>query len=620
MEAAFPAPSEFSWLQRPLHTPYLKLAGNRLSQVKTSSDPTETTAYSFDANDRLLTETITRGSITKTVAYAYDKTQQTSKVTTEPDPLIGTPVVTTQTFEYNLQGQMSKSTSTRTGGSEMGNDDNSSTTYEYDSAGNRIAATTTKVGSFGTSTTTRIEYLTDSQNPTGYSQVLTETEFAVDASGQVGAPIKQMVYTIGHDQISQTNLSDWNPATENWNQKSEVWFGTDGHGSVRVLYNAAVAVATNGTGHKQLYHFDAYGNLLNVTMVGTPMTVYLYNGEAFDRNIGKLYLRARWYDPQTGTFTSLDPFYGNSSDPQSYHNYTFVHSDPINGIDPTGKFMIGVALGAARFLLPGPGDFIIGGLQGLVEAYNINLQWDIDWAFDFNLPDHLGSRSDNSWVAAALGAGLHSAFNISIPFTNIGFNPLNWFGNGGDGNELGMSYEEFYGLNGVGVSSSAQMMAMRGGLKVGQTKKLMRSLSGSFSRYKTVKFNGSDIDIPMFKLPFGGRLVALFPKSVKPPMLQYEFRVSNYAQLPAGKTWRSLGDEGQKRMRNHDFEEVGNYLKKQGIAHRQNGGQITINGRTYTIHHHHRPGYFELIDASVHHQTGHIGMALWHTILNRYLS
>ncbi len=242
-------------------------------------------------------------------------------------------------YSYNLQGQMAKSTTTHTGGSVVGGVGNSSTIYEYDSAGNRVASTTTKVNSFGNNTTTRIEYLTDSQNPTGYSQVLTETEFEVDANGQVGAPIKQTVYTIGHDQISQTVYDDWNSVTEVWSLKSEVWFGTDGHGSVRVLYNAAVAVATSVTGHKQLYHFDAYGNLTNVTMVGTPMTVYLYNGEAFDFNIGKMYSRARWYDPQTGTFISLDPFYGNSSDPQSFHKYAYVHSDPVNGIDPTGMYM-----------------------------------------------------------------------------------------------------------------------------------------------------------------------------------------------------------------------------------------------------------------------------------------
>jgi hypothetical protein len=50
------------------------------------------------------------------------------------------------------------------------------------------------------------------------------------------------------------------------------------------------------------------------------------------------YLRARYYDPSTGTFNRLDPFAGNMQDPQSLHKYLYVHGDPIQGIDPNGKF------------------------------------------------------------------------------------------------------------------------------------------------------------------------------------------------------------------------------------------------------------------------------------------
>jgi RHS repeat-associated protein len=64
----------------------------------------------------------------------------------------------------------------------------------------------------------------------------------------------------------------------------------------------------------------------------------LYSGESFDFNIGQQYLRARFYDATTGRFNRLDPFAGNSSDPQSFHKYAYVHGDPIQGIDPTGMF------------------------------------------------------------------------------------------------------------------------------------------------------------------------------------------------------------------------------------------------------------------------------------------
>jgi RHS repeat-associated protein len=63
----------------------------------------------------------------------------------------------------------------------------------------------------------------------------------------------------------------------------------------------------------------------------------LYSGEQFDAKIGQQYLRARYYDPATGRFNRLDPFFGKIGDPQSLHNYLYCHADSVNGIDPTGR-------------------------------------------------------------------------------------------------------------------------------------------------------------------------------------------------------------------------------------------------------------------------------------------
>ena len=36
----------------------------------------------------------------------------------------------------------------------------------------------------------------------------------------------------------------------------------------------------------------------------------------------------------------MDPFAGNNQDPQSLHKYLYCHNNPVNGIDPSGKFTI----------------------------------------------------------------------------------------------------------------------------------------------------------------------------------------------------------------------------------------------------------------------------------------
>ncbi|MEX2316268.1 MAG: RHS repeat-associated core domain-containing protein [Pirellulales bacterium] len=76
--------------------------------------------------------------------------------------------------------------------------------------------------------------------------------------------------------------------------------------------------------------------------VDAALTSLLYSGEQTDKT-GLQYLRARYYDPTNGRFNRLDPFAGNVSDPQSLHKYLYAHSNPVNGVDPSGMFLQGFA-------------------------------------------------------------------------------------------------------------------------------------------------------------------------------------------------------------------------------------------------------------------------------------
>ncbi|MFA7486382.1 MAG: RHS repeat-associated core domain-containing protein, partial [Phycisphaerae bacterium] len=52
------------------------------------------------------------------------------------------------------------------------------------------------------------------------------------------------------------------------------------------------------------------------------------------------YNRARWYNPLIGLFNQVDPYSGNTSDPQSLHKYLYCHANPVNAIDPSGRFSV----------------------------------------------------------------------------------------------------------------------------------------------------------------------------------------------------------------------------------------------------------------------------------------
>lgn len=91
------------------------------------------------------------------------------------------------------------------------------------------------------------------------------------------------------------------------------------------------------------YEYDAFGNSVNLT--GSTTNNYLFRGEQWDPDLGLYYVRARYYNPQTGRFMSRDPEDANPFDPKTLHRYLYAGGDPVNATDPTGRLVLaGVSL------------------------------------------------------------------------------------------------------------------------------------------------------------------------------------------------------------------------------------------------------------------------------------
>jgi RHS repeat-associated protein len=219
------------------------------------------------------------------------------------------------------------------------------TSYEYDSKSFRVKLTNENDslldGNYAETSTT--EFLADHHNHTGYTQTIRET------TTENGLTLTTD-YTFGHDEIAQRKHGD---DIDGNNVEQTLVFGHDGHGSVRVLYDLSGTAATIA----QALTFAAYGQMLAVHgstggLVGTnaadALTSLGYSGEHFDAKAQQQYLRARFYNPSNGQFNRLDPFAGNTQDPQSLHKYAYVHGDPIQGVDPSGEFFVGLALFTLR--------------------------------------------------------------------------------------------------------------------------------------------------------------------------------------------------------------------------------------------------------------------------------
>ena len=95
----------------------------------------------------------------------------------------------------------------------------------------------------------------------------------------------------------------------------------DQAGSVRTVTNTSGTVAATAT-------WDAYG--VRLAASGTPSRLG-WQGQYTDPDTGLVYLRARYYDPNTATFLTPDPLQDQTHTP-----YTYANNDPWNHTDPSG--------------------------------------------------------------------------------------------------------------------------------------------------------------------------------------------------------------------------------------------------------------------------------------------
>ncbi|MBI4852005.1 MAG: RHS repeat-associated core domain-containing protein, partial [Acidobacteria bacterium] len=174
---------------------------------------------------------------------------------------------------------------------------------------NRVEKSVTQNGQ-----TVVTKYLVDTNNLTGYAQVVEEIQNNV-VSRQ---------YSYGLDLINQRQLIN--------NNRVVSFYGYDGHGSIRYLTDINGAITDT-------YDYDAYGLLINQT--GNTPNNYLYAGEQYDFDLGLYYNRARYLEVNRGRFWSQDSFEGINTEPASLHKYLYAADNPVNNIDPSGNLFFG---------------------------------------------------------------------------------------------------------------------------------------------------------------------------------------------------------------------------------------------------------------------------------------
>ena len=186
--------------------------------------------------------------------------------------------------------------------------------YTYDVSGNLVRTDTTVTTGGVTAPTTTQLFVVDSNNPTGYSQVL-ET---LNVSGEV-----ENTFIVGASVLGQVSAGSGLSV-----------FQTDILGSTRVVTNSQGLVTAQ-------YNYDPYGNAVGFNPA-TAATNILYTGAAYNAQLKSYNLRSRNYDPSTGRFDRMDSYGGDQTSPLTLNRYIYGNDDPIDNVDPSGKFAFGI--------------------------------------------------------------------------------------------------------------------------------------------------------------------------------------------------------------------------------------------------------------------------------------
>ena len=287
---------------------YTRDALGRIATVaETTPSGTTTTAYTYDAADRLASIAV-NGATTETDTYdaAGNRTAvsgPSSTTTATYDERDRLETDGSDTFTWAGDGELAKRT-----------DSTGATTYTFDDFGGLRGVTLADGRS--------ITYLVDADQRRIGRQVGGElvAGYLYDPAGRIvaetdgtGAVVTQFGYDdLGHLAIVQSGASTYRVVT-------------DAVGSPRFVIDTSTGAIVDAI------TYDAWGRITSESAPGT--IPFGFAGGLADPDTGLVHFGARDYDPTTGTWTGPDPIQFAGGDPNLYQ---YAGSDPVNNVDPTG--------------------------------------------------------------------------------------------------------------------------------------------------------------------------------------------------------------------------------------------------------------------------------------------
>jgi RHS repeat-associated protein len=307
--------------------------GLQSTTLSTSSTTLASLAYTRDHAGQVLTSTPTgiAGAVTQT--YGYTPLEQLATVTTGTQTsnlaydTANDPTATgAATATYDPSSELCWTITTTIPTATCGSPPAGATKYTYNTDGDRTG-TIPATGTASTYTYNQLDELTTALGPAGTAT------YSYDGAGQrVSKTVAGMTTHFIYDDAGPNLLSDgtadyvYGPGglpIEQIGTAGAAWYVHDQLGSTIALVNSAGTVV--GT-----YAYSARGSVTSHT--GTVATPLQYAGAYTDAETGFLFADARYYDPATNQFTTVDPDVLSSDEA-----YAYAGNNPINDVDPDGQ-------------------------------------------------------------------------------------------------------------------------------------------------------------------------------------------------------------------------------------------------------------------------------------------
>jgi RHS repeat-associated protein len=117
----------------------------------------------------------------------------------------------------------------------------------------------------------------------------------------------------------------------------------------------------------------------------------VFAGHPEQAESGLVSMKARWMDPHSGTFLSVDPVVAGSADPQAHNGYSYARNNPVTLTDPSGACVV-CPPSYPPFLIDQPPDFP----RGARARHRVDVAGRVfggRWLFSGRLPPGAGGSA-----------------------------------------------------------------------------------------------------------------------------------------------------------------------------------------------------------------------------------